>query len=55
MMNYLTKSSGLHRAIMLIDAEIGFQDSDKMLIDMLIDLNQIYMLVLTKADKVNGK
>ena len=54
MLTYLTKSPDLHRAVMLIDSEVGFQDSDKMLIEMLTSLNQIFMLVMTKADKVTS-
>ena len=55
MMAYFQHSAGLHRAIMLVDAEVGLQDSDKLLVDMLAEMNQVYMFVLTKADKVSSK
>ena len=55
MMQYLTASDILHRVVVLIDLKVGIQDSDKMVIDMLTDLNRIFLVVLTKADKVNAK
>ena len=52
MMTYLNSSKNLHRSIVLIDLKVGLQDSDKMLIDMLTTMNLVFMVVLTKADKV---
>lgn len=37
---------------MLVDAEVGLMDSDKMLIDMLTEINVMFFLVMTKADKL---
>ena len=54
MMQYLTESTKLHRVVMLIDIKAGMQDSDKLLVDMLTELNKIFMVVLTKADKVKA-
>lgn len=34
---YLNKASSLHRVLLLIDLSAGVQDSDKMLLDMLIE------------------
>ena len=52
MMSYLLKCCNLHRGILLVDVSVGLQDSDKMLIELLTEMNQIYILVMTKADKV---
>ncbi len=38
MMVYLSQSKKLHRCIMLIDASVGLQDNDKMLIDLLTEM-----------------
>ena len=46
------ESTFLHRCVVLIDMKVGLQDSDKLLIDMLTDLQKIFLIVLTKADKV---
>ena len=54
MMQYLTESTKLHRVVMLIDIKAGMQDSDKLLVDMLTELNKIFIVVLTKADKVKA-
>ena len=54
MMQYLTESTKLHRVVMLIDIKAGMQDSDKLLVDMLTELDKIFMVVLTKADKVKA-
>ena len=53
-MTYLMQSKNLHRAIALIDSSVGFTDSDKFLIEMLTDINQTFMVVLTKADKLKN-
>ena len=55
MMHYLQRSEILHRVVVLIDIKVGIQDSDKMVIDMLTDLNRIFFVVLTKADKINAR
>ena len=39
---------------MLVDLGVGLLDSDKLLIDMLTDINKTFFLVCTKADKVNA-
>ena len=46
------ESTFLHRCVLIIDMKIGLQDSDKLLIDMLTDLQKVFLVVLTKADKV---
>ena len=54
METYLNKSSSLHRVLLLIDLTTGVQDSDKMLLDMLIEKTKTktVSIVLTKAEKV---
>lgn len=52
MMTYLNSSRNIHRSIVLVDLKVGLQDSDKMLIDMLTSMHLVFMVVLTKADKV---
>jgi len=37
METYLTNSSSLHRVMLLVDLTTGLQESDKMVLDMLID------------------
>ncbi len=51
---YLNKASSLHRVLLLIDLSAGVQDSDKMLLDMLIEQHKTVSLVLTKVDKVKS-
>jgi len=53
-MHFLMTSKTLHRVVVLVDLGVGIQDSDKMLMEMLSEINQVYMLVLTKADKVKA-
>ena len=50
---WLTLTNSLHRVILLVDSTIGLQDSDKMLVNMLTETHRPFMIVLTKADKVN--
>ena len=52
MMIYLSKSKKLHRCIMLIDASVGLQENDKMLIDLLTEMQKPFILVMTKSDKL---
>ena len=56
METYLNKSSSLHRVLLLIDLTTGVQDSDKMLLDMLIEKTKTktVSIVLTKAEKVKA-
>ena len=54
MMQYLMNSRFLHRCVMLVDLKAGLLDSDKLLIDMLTDMQKVFMIVLTKADKVKA-
>ena len=37
---------------MLIDASVGLQDNDKILIDMLTEMQKPFILVMTKSDKL---
>ena len=53
-MKYLMGSAALHRVVILIDLQVGLQDSDKMLIDLLTEVQQTFMMTLTKADKVKN-
>ena len=52
MMQYLTESIFLHRCVMLVDLKVGLMESDKLLINMLADLQKIFIVVCTKADKI---
>ena len=49
---YLTKSSTLHRAMLLIDCNVGIQDSDRLLLEMLMTNRRLFSIILTKCDKV---
>ena len=46
------ESQKLHRTILLVDIKVGLQESDKLLVDMLTEANKVFIVVLTKADKV---
>jgi GTP-binding protein len=52
---YLNEALSLHKVIVLVDLNSGLQSSDKSLMDVLIDMNQPFSLVLTKADKCKSK
>ena len=52
MQTYLTRSSSLHRVLLLIDLTTGVLASDRMLLDLLVEQTQTVTLCLTKADKV---
>mmetsp|Transcript_6628 Transcript_6628/g.10656 ORF Transcript_6628/g.10656 Transcript_6628/m.10656 type:complete len:89 (+) Transcript_6628:601-867(+) len=54
MLKFVAYSPFLHRMVLLVDVNAGLMDSDKMLIDMLSELKKIYLVVLTKADKVQN-
>lgn len=53
-MKYLMGSAALHRVIMLVDLQVGLQDSDRVLVDLLTEAQQVFMMALTKADKVKN-
>ena len=53
-MSYLTTSDRLKMAILLIDAEHGFMESDKLLAQMLTDMKKTFIVTFTKADKIKS-
>lgn len=55
METYLHQSASLHRVAILIDLTTGVQDSDKMLLDLLIEKTKTITLILTKVDKVKAQ
>mmetsp|Transcript_13213 Transcript_13213/g.22413 ORF Transcript_13213/g.22413 Transcript_13213/m.22413 type:complete len:118 (-) Transcript_13213:7-360(-) len=54
MQQFMMESRCLHRVVLLVDSTTGLLDSDKLLIDMMQDLDKVYFVVLTKADKLKG-
>ena len=52
---YLKESTCLQRVLLLIDLNVGPQDSDKLLMDMLIESSRIYSVVFTKVDRCKPK
>lgn len=42
----------LHKVVILIDSRVGVQDSDKLLFNMLTETSRMFVIVLTKADKL---
>ena len=55
MEQYLRDANALHKVIMLIDMTAGLQDTDHSLLDILIDQQIPFNLVMTKSDKVPAK
>ena len=54
MMKFMIGSKNLHRVIMLVDFKVGIMASDNLLIDLLTDIHQPFIVVLTKADKIKN-
>jgi GTP-binding protein len=52
MLKFLMNSKLLHRVMVLVDLSVGLQESDKLLIEMLTELKLVFMIVLTKADRL---
>lgn len=52
---YLHHSPSLHRILLLIDINTGIQESDKMLLDLLVEKSKTVSLVLTKSDRMKAK
>ena len=52
MMRYLTDSQRLRMGILLVDAEVGLMESDKLLARMMTDLQKSFIVAFTKADKI---
>jgi len=52
---YLTRASSVHRVMLLVDLTTGLQESDSLVLDMLVEQTRPVTLVLTKADKVKPK
>lgn len=52
---YLTKTTSLHRVLLLVDLGTGLQSSDEQLLDFLCEKTIMVNLVLTKSDKVKPK
>ena len=51
---YFAESGTIQRVVFLVDTTAGLQDSDAMLMDMLVENSLLFTLVLTKVDKVKG-
>lgn len=52
MMTYLNGSPRLRMGILLVDAEVGLMESDKLLAQMLTDIQKTFIVAFTKADKI---
>ena len=51
---YFDHSSTLDTTVVLVDSRRGLGDLDKMLFEMLEDMQKKYVMVLTKADRINS-
>lgn len=51
---YFAESGTIQRVVFLVDMRAGLQDSDAMLMDMLVENSLLFSLVLTKVDKVKS-
>lgn len=52
---YIGRSKYLHRCLILIDSRKEISKADKMLIDVLNQLNKPYFIVFTKIDRVKSE